>query len=251
MRSPRILWSVNCGISRMSASQGQITRRNFAADVYLLTWASGVLDALCYLRAGVFTANMTGNTVVLGLAIVGPGRARVWDAALAILAFAVGALIGALVLLRPQRRDARRELKTGVSLELPFAAVFSVLWAFFPEIGPAWLVPALLASGAAALGIQSVAARRLKLSGVVTTFITGTITTAIVSFLERDVPGERPDREAKSSPLVLGGMVVLYAAAAMTGAALTSVARSLAPLAALLPMLAVLVRSFQLSTRAR
>jgi len=228
----------------MSASHEQPARPELVPDILLLTWTSGVLDALSYLRAGVFTANMTGNTVVLGLAIVGPGRSHVAGAALAILAFGVGALIAALALLRREHPDARSELKTGAILELPFAVAFSALWALYPGSGPRWLVPALIASGACALGIQSVAGRRLKIAGVVTTFIGGTITTAIVSGLERNAPGLRAGTEAKSSPLVLGGMIALYVAAAMAGAALAWVSRPLAPLAALSSLLVVLFRSF-------
>lgn len=215
------------------------------ADILLLTWTAGVLDALTYLRAGVFTANMTGNTVVLGLAIAGPGRGRVVDAVIAILAFAVGALIGAAVLLRVPNAGADWDLRAGTSLEIPFVALFTALWVIFPGNGPGWLIPALIVSGACALGIQSVAARRLKISGVVTTFITGTITTAVVSLLERETPDERPGEEAASSPLLLGAMVVLYVAAAGAGAALTFVFWPMAPLAAVLTLLAVFVRSRQ------
>ncbi len=34
-------------------------------DLLLLTFAAGSLDALSYLRGHAFTANMTGNTVLL------------------------------------------------------------------------------------------------------------------------------------------------------------------------------------------
>jgi len=231
----------------MRSSQGQLARKHLAADVYLLTWTSGVLDALCYLRAGVFTANMTGNTVIFGLALAGPDRSRVLDAVLAIFAFGVGVLIAAMTLLRGGSPEGRGPLKAGTTLELSFAVAFAVLWALFPESGPTWTVPAIVASGACALGIQSVAARQLRISGVVTTFITGTITTAIVSFLERNAPGARLDPRANSSPLLLAGMVVIYVAAAMTGAGLASLSRPFAPVAAIIPILIVLVRAFELS----
>ncbi len=45
--------------------------------VLLFTWAAGAVDALTYLSAHVFTANMTGNTVLLGLSI---GKASGADA---------------------------------------------------------------------------------------------------------------------------------------------------------------------------
>ena len=231
----------------MRSSHGQLARKHLVADVYLLTWTSGVLDALCYLRAGVFTANMTGNTVIFGLALVGPDRSRVLNAVLAIFSFGVGVLIAAMALVRRRNPEGHGPLKAGTSLELSFAVAFAGLWALFPESGPAWSVPAIVASGACALGIQSVAARQLRISGVVTTFITGTITTAIVSFLERNAPGARLDSRANSSPLVLAGMVVIYVVAAMTGAELTLLSRPIAPVAAVIPILVVLVRAFQLS----
>ena len=220
-------------------------RQKPVADVLLLTWASGVLDALSYLRAKVFTANMTGNTVVLGLAIAGPDRSRVPDATLAIGAFAAGVLLSAIVLLRLRRTDPENELKAGTSLEIPFAVGFAILWDAFPGDGPAWAVPAMLGAAACALGIQSVAARRLRLKGVATTFITGTITTAIVSAIERYDPSAHTSSEAKSSPLMLGGMFVLYIVAAMTGGALALAERPVAPYLALAALVTVWIRSFR------
>jgi uncharacterized membrane protein YoaK (UPF0700 family) len=190
---------------------------------------------------------MTGNTVIFGLALAGPDRSRVLDAVLAIFAFGVGVLIAAITLLRRRSPEGRGPLRVGASLELSFAVVFATLWATFPESGPAWSVPAIVASGGCALGIQSVAARQLRISGVVTTFITGTITTAIVSFLERNAPGAQLDSRSNSSPLLLAGMVAIYVAAAMSGAVLTSLSRPFAPVAAIIPILIVLVRAYQLS----
>src|SRR3989454_10880597 len=44
--------------------------------VLMLTWAAGSVDAISYLALDhVFTANMTGNTVLLGLAI---GQGHGW-----------------------------------------------------------------------------------------------------------------------------------------------------------------------------
>lgn len=216
-------------------------------NLYLLTWAAGVMDALSYLQAKVFTANMTGNTVVLGLGIIGPDRSRVPDCALAIGAFAVGALMGAIVLVRLRQPDEVNDLKVGILMEIPFAIGFTILWALFPAERAPWVLPAMLLMSACALGIQSVAVRRLHLSGVVTTFITGTITTAIVSLLQRKEPGARPRKEAQSSPLILVGMFAIYILAAVTAAILGSAKNPWAGLDALAPLLAVVVRAFAAS----
>jgi uncharacterized membrane protein YoaK (UPF0700 family) len=198
------------------------------------------MDALSYLRAKAFTANMTGNTVLLGLAIAGPDRSRAFHSGLAICAFAAGVFLGGVLLLRIRQPDERGDLRIGAALETPLAVAFSILWAMFPSGGPGWIAPVLVVLAACMLGIQSVAVRRLKISGVVTTFITGTITTAIVSTLEREEPGAQKDKSARSSPVLLGGLFVLYIVAALTGALLTIAKSPLAALDALLPLLTVL-----------
>jgi uncharacterized membrane protein YoaK (UPF0700 family) len=214
-------------------------------DLYLLTWTSGVMDALSYVRAKVFTANMTGNAVIVGLAVAGPERSRVFDCAVAIIAFALGVLLGGIWLLRLKQPDERNYLRIGTFLELPFAIAFSVLWMLFPAGGQPWVLPVLTAIAACTLGIQSVAVRRLKILGAVTTFITGTMTTAIVSALERYDVETSVGREAKSSPLLLGGMFVLYIVAAMTGAALAVAKSPFAALDALITLLIVFLRSWR------
>ncbi len=227
----------------MSPPQELSIRSRLVVDLFLLTWTAGVLDALNFLRARVFIANMTGNAVLLGLAILGPERWRALEVALAVAAFGAGVLFGGIVLLRLRHPDAAKDLKIGTGLELPFAILFTVLWIVFPRSGPAWVNPALIATAGCAVGIQSVAARRLRLAGVATTFLTGTFTTAIVSFLERKEPWSRPQDVAKSSPLVLGGMFAVYVVAALTGGALTSASSPLAPIDALAPLIVVLMRS--------
>ncbi len=215
-----------------------------AIDLLLLTWVAGTMDALSYLKAGVFTANMTGNTVLLGLGIAGPYRSRLFPCAVSILSFAAGALIAAVFLIgKASAAGGIRELRAGVAMEIPFAAAFCVLSWLAPQPAPAWIPPLLIATAACALGIQSVAVRRLKVSGVVTTFISGTITTAIVSFAGKNQEAESMREPGWTSPLLLAGMFVLYVAAAACGAVLEDTHRFLAALMPLLALSAVLLRS--------
>lgn len=203
------------------------------------------MDALSYTRAHVFTANMTGNAVLLGLAAAGPERSKAFNSLLAIAAFAVGGLIGAVVLVRMRHLDPVHDLRLGCGLEAPFAILFTVLWCAFPNAGAWWLGCAMIASAACALGIQSVAVRRLQISGVFTTFITGTIITAIVSLLERREPGVAPEKQhADSPPLLLLTMLLLYVVAAFTGGLLAKTHSRVAALDALAPLLAVWIHSW-------
>src|SRR5260370_7832509 len=72
----------------------------------LLAWAAGIVDAVSYLGLGrVFTAMMTGNTVLLALAIGQGERMAVLRSALALAGFSVGAATGALIVSRGRSRD--------------------------------------------------------------------------------------------------------------------------------------------------
>src|SRR5215467_5739972 len=68
-----------------------------------LTWAAGVGDAVSYLGLGrVFTAMMTGNTVLLGLALAQGELHAALRSILALLGFALGVVLGALVVERDE-----------------------------------------------------------------------------------------------------------------------------------------------------
>src|SRR5271154_686427 len=71
-------------------------RRN--ALVLLLAWAAGSVDAIGFLGLNhVFTANMTGNTVLLGLAL-GEGRGlAAWSNVIALISFGLGVAFGAAI----------------------------------------------------------------------------------------------------------------------------------------------------------
>ncbi len=198
----------------LTAGQGRLTKWWPWADLLLLTWSSGFMDALSYLRSGVFTANMTGNTVVFGLGMFGADKSHVLPCAVSLTSFTTGSVIAALVLVR-SRNDRRRDLRVGVALELPFVIVFGLLWMLTPR----WSL-AVIATAACGLGIQSVAVRRLRISGVVTTFITGTITTAIVSLATARRPRTIPPQKSAGSPRLLVCMFASYIVAAAAGAAL-------------------------------
>lgn len=217
-------------------------------DLLLLTGIAGTMDALSYLNAGVFTANMTGNTVILGLAAAGFDRSRLLPACLSLVAFAVGALTGAFVLLRGTDRRLSDDLKIGTALEAPFTAAFAILTWISAQTHPYWARLALLSAAACALGIQSVAVRRMKISGVVTTFITGTITTAIVAIFSK--PKAEIEREGlhPNSPFILAAMFLLYILAAAAGAWLTAAGQ--AGWAATIPVALLLIVMFRSWTSA-
>ena len=138
-----------------------------------LTVVTGVVDAVSILRLGrVFVANMTGNVVFSGFALVGaPGFSL--SASLAALAgFLVGALGGG-VLAGRLGRDRGLLLRAGAAAELVLVAGALALTAGLPGAAARDGIAALLAL---AMGIQNAMARRLAVPDLTTTVLTMTLT---------------------------------------------------------------------------
>jgi uncharacterized membrane protein YoaK (UPF0700 family) len=73
-----------------------ILQRRRNGLVLLLACVAGGVDAVSYMSLGhVFTANMTGNTVLLGLALGQAESRAVVRSSLALIGFLAGAFLGA------------------------------------------------------------------------------------------------------------------------------------------------------------
>ncbi len=153
--------------------------------VLMLTWAAGSVDAISYLGLGhVFTANMTGNMVLLGLSIgQGQGLAAL-RSLVALAGFGFGAAIGALVVERgPKHGDWPRGVTGAIFVEGLVLGLFTITWHFPGPARSNGLVYALIALSAVAMGIQSAAIRHLNVPGVATTYITGTLTSFVAGIV--------------------------------------------------------------------
>ncbi len=153
--------------------------------VLMLTWAAGSVDAISYLALDhVFTANMTGNTVLLGLAL---GQGHGWAALRSIVAlagFALGAALGAIIVERgPKRGDWPAAVTKAIFLEGVILGIFAVTWHVPGIARSGGVVYALIALSAVAMGMQSAAIRHLNVPGVATTYITGTLTSFMAGFV--------------------------------------------------------------------
>ncbi|MGD0241895.1 MAG: DUF1275 family protein [Streptosporangiaceae bacterium] len=149
----------------------------------LLTVVTGTVDAVSILRLGrVFVANMTGNVVFTGFALVGaPGFAL--TASLAALAgFLAGALLGGGLTSR-LGHDRALLLRAGVAAELVLVAVALALTAAPAGAATRDGMAALLA---VAMGIQNAVARRLAVPDLTTTVLTMTLTGIAADIRARD-----------------------------------------------------------------
>jgi uncharacterized membrane protein YoaK (UPF0700 family) len=184
------------------------------------------VDAASYLALGhVFTANMTGNTVLFGLALVQGDVNTVGRVALALVGFVVGGALGAwIAYLGPREEGWPR----GVTIALIVECVF--LAALANDRSEILGMRVMFAS--LAMGIQSAAARRLDVLGVTTTFVTGTLT-SLVSLIARHGVLASASGHGKRLLAAVWGVYVVGAMAAGT-------AVKLAPdLAWLIPVLLV------------
>jgi uncharacterized membrane protein YoaK (UPF0700 family) len=145
------------------------------AILLVLTAFSGVLDAVSYLGLGhVFTANMTGNVVVLGFAAAGAKGFSAPACLTSLAAFLTGALSAG----RASRRisSKRRLLILAVTVEgavTVAAAVVALAVATVSAGWPRFTVIAVLAFG---MGVRNATVRRVGVRDLPTTVLTMTLT---------------------------------------------------------------------------
>lgn len=204
-----------------------------------LTVVTGLVDAFSYLLLGhVFVANMTGNVVFSGFAIVGAAGFSLAASLVALAAFAVGALLGGRVAHRARHRG--RLLHQALVLETLLVLVAYVIaeTVTSPYLGVVryWLI-VLLGLG---LGIQNAAARALAVPDLTTTVLTLTITGIASDSRAAGGSGGKTGRRALSVAAMFAGGLA-GATAALHGAP------ALPLLLAVLLLVAVTIAAFVLT----
>jgi uncharacterized membrane protein YoaK (UPF0700 family) len=145
------------------------------AILLTLTLLSGIVDGVCYLGLGrVFTANMTGNVVVLGFATAGAPGFSVTASLTSLGLFLVGAVCGGRIIRRVSSRS--RLLTTAVALEAAFVAAAAVVAFAASSVSTGWARYTTIAILAFAMGIRNSVIRRLAVRDMTTTVLTMTLT---------------------------------------------------------------------------
>lgn len=156
----------------MHRSKGLLKPAALDAWLLLLAAAAGWLDAATYLRTHIFVANMTGNTVLLGLGIGHHPPGTIVKPVVAIAFFVFGAFVGAGLV--EGGSDRIRAADRALALETALLVAFALLWSFVSPTPVAQL--AMLAVGACAMGLQQTATNRLHpASPISTTYQGGTV----------------------------------------------------------------------------
>ncbi len=151
------------------------SRHSLARALLVLTFTTGVVDAASYLGLGhVFTANMTGNIVLLGFGIAGSGGLPVLAPLVSLLAFLVGSVLGARLASRLPL--ASMHLSRALLVEagvVALAAILAIVVTITPNRVSGDLVIALLALG---MGVRNATVKRIGFPDLTTTVLTMTLT---------------------------------------------------------------------------
>jgi uncharacterized membrane protein YoaK (UPF0700 family) len=144
----------------------------------ILTVVTGLIDAVSFLGLGrTFTANMTGNVVLLGFAVAGTPRLSVAHCATALVAFLLGAATGGQLGARSAGDRRRRWLVRSAFVEAGLL-LGAAITSFDVDAGATELSGrgyAVLVLIALAMGLQTATVRRLAVADLTTTVVTTTL----------------------------------------------------------------------------
>jgi uncharacterized membrane protein YoaK (UPF0700 family) len=139
-----------------------------------LTFSTGVIDAVGYLGLDkVFTGNMTGNVVILGMALAGADDLPILGPVIALVSFMAGAAVSGRTLKgRPAGWSGLNTTLFGVVGVVLLAAALTAL--LVPD-RPEALNQVLTGALGLAMGVQAGAARHIGVADVTTVVVTSTI----------------------------------------------------------------------------
>ena len=199
--------------------------------ILLFTWAAGCVDAIVYMAAHVFTANMTGNAVLLGISLGTNLSKATVRSLVALITFILGVLLGAVLVGEQTHGIPWKGIRIAVMVETVILALFAVVF-FLPfpltndlpfPLHNEWMVQALIVLSAFAMGLQSATVKRLNLPGIATTYITGTMTSLISGLVHHwgsEEENADPEEALRLDPSVAlqAWVFILYALAAIVSA---------------------------------
>ena len=140
-----------------------------------LTVVSGFVDAVSFLGLGhVFTANMTGNVVLIGFAAAGAPGFSMAASLSALGAFLAGAVAGGRLAQRV--RPVRNLLLVAMVIEAACTAAAAVVAGTVPAVGSGWPRFTIIGLLAVGMGLRNTAVRRVGVPDMSTTVLTTTLT---------------------------------------------------------------------------
>ena len=178
------------------------------ALMLVLTFTTGINDAVGYLGLDkVFTGNMTGNVVVLGMALAGGTGLPTLGPALALVGFMAGAALGGRVLKSAADAWPPRVTALLAGVALVMLVLSAVLFAVGEDPAHGLMV-AVTTGAAVAMGLQAATARHVAVKDVTTVVVTSTITALAADSVLGGGSGVRSGRRLLAIALILVGATV-------------------------------------------
>lgn len=199
----------------------------------ILTWIAGVVDAVGFLSLGhIYTANMSGNSVAIGIQAIRQNvpevLARLWP----VFMYVVGLLFCRLLIEFGSRKNIRRIAAVAIGFEVALllpVAVFSKAGEPVPQNMQVTYVALL----ALAMGVQNAALTHFSHLTLHTGFVTGTLLKVAeqgakyLTWLNDEIREQNalralvqsPQQESFRETLILIGIWFAYVVGAATGTA--------------------------------
>jgi len=192
---------------------------NTAWQASILVIVAGYADAVGFLTFGAFAGAMTGNTVLLGIALAGAKFGDAAQSAIIIASFLVGIAVSAVF-----------------GRKLPLAALFGVEAGAI--VAAALIVPPVAAPVLAfAMGLQNATMTRFAGANLNTVFLTGNLQKMMQDFLGRFTGAAKMSRPEAAEGAVIGQLWMAYLGGVVAGAlAYHRVDFPLLPVVLLLPL---------------
>jgi uncharacterized membrane protein YoaK (UPF0700 family) len=179
------------------------------AQATILTVIAGIADAVGYITmGGVFAANMTGNTVLAGIAAAQRDYTDAWHHLAPLLAFFMGAMLSRLLL--------RLSHKPTIGL-LVEAALLAIVGFLTLDREVAVMIVAV------AMGVQASAITHFSGSAVSTVVVTSTLARTADALLDRLWSGGKKQLPAVTNLPLLGFTWMGYLVGAVAGTLLLAV----------------------------
>ena len=203
---------------------------NLASSSDNTTWQASILvivagyaDAVGFLTFGAFAGAMTGNTVLLGIALAGRDFDAAAQSAIIIVSFLVGVAVSAFF-----------------GRKFPLTAIFSI--EAVAIVAAALIAPLVAAPVLAfAMGLQNATMTRFAGASLNTVFLTGNLQKMMQDFLGRFTGSTKPLQSETAEGAVIGQLWIGYLAGVVAGAlAHQWITHPLLPVVLLLPL--VLIR---------
>src|SRR6201987_2110485 len=156
-----------------------VAEKNVVYPLLVMTAITGLIDAVSFLSLGrVFTANMTGNVVMLAFATARVPGLSIVRSLTALLSFLVGAIFAGRIMARADADSTIRLATQAFLLEdiFLFAASLCAIGYRRELLEHSFQPFALIALTALAMGTRNAAVRKLAIPDLTTTVLTLTIT---------------------------------------------------------------------------